>query len=69
MGPEDLAAEFVLREPGERVEELARMLVDGQIVPGITRVRLAQRVTLGRGSLDRMMELLGGWRAEGAACF
>lgn len=68
MDPEQEAAEFILREPADRVEELVELLTDGLLSPSMTRVRVQQRIRLGRGSLDRTMKLLSQWDgAEDAA--
>ena len=64
MEPEPAAVTFMLAEPNQRTMELIGLLQAGLVDPTSSRARVAQRVVVGGGSLDRTMRLLQAWRDE-----
>lgn len=64
VDPDEVAADFVLAEPLERIEELALALDAKRLTPGASRPRVAQAIVLGGDSLDRTMCVLEAWRDE-----
>lgn len=58
-------ADFVLEEMPDRVEQLAAALESGAVTLEASRSRLRLLFTHGPRSLDRMMAVLTGWRADG----